>query len=32
MKCKELEHDYDKDNILGNFLLSNDAMVLVDGK
>lgn len=32
MKCKELDPDYDKDNILGKFLLSNDAMVLVDGK
>lgn len=32
MKCKELDSDYDKDNILGKFLLSNDAMVLVDGK
>lgn len=32
MKCKELDSDYDKDNLLGKFLLSNNAMVLVNGK
>ena len=32
MKCKELDPDYDKDNILGKFLLSNNAMVVVNGK
>lgn len=32
MKCKELDSDYDKDNLIGKFLLSNDAMVVVDGK
>ena len=32
MKCKELDPDYDKDNILGKFLLSNNVMVVVNGK
>ena len=32
MKCKELDSDYDKDNLIGKFLLSNNAMVVVNGK
>lgn len=32
LKSKELDSNYDKDNLIGKFLLSNDAMVLVDGK
>lgn len=32
LKSKELDSDYDKGNLIGKFLLSNDAMVLVDGE
>ena len=32
MKCKELDSNYDKDNLISKFLLSNNAMVVVNGK